>query len=213
MNGIMGFADLITHQETDEEQRQTYKKEIQNACNQLLFIINDILDISTIETGKVPLKISKVSLQSIINHLKQIFEPIAHEKNINFTIINPNQENILIETDELKLAQILSNIINNSIKFTDEGSVELSYSFEKQFIIFSISDTGIGIKPENHKAVFDRFRQEDYTLNRKHKGTGLGLSISKAFTELLGGEIWFEPNKTKGTTFYLSIPYNQDKTN
>jgi len=211
MNGIIGFSELIAHNDTNEEQRQSFKMLIQDACNQLLFIINDILDISVIEAGKVPLRIAKVSTQNIISNLKQQFEPIAVAKGIHFTTAGHDQNNVIIETDELKLVKILSNLISNSIKFTDEGSVEFGYYTDDQFVVFFVSDTGIGIKPENQEVIFESFRQEDSTLNRKYKGTGLGLSISKAFTELLGGKIWFEPNQTKGTTFYLSIPYKPSK--
>lgn len=214
MNGIVGFTELLANKDTTDEQRIFYKELILNACNQLLFIINDILDISAIETGKVTIKISKTSMSDIISNLKHFFTPLAKEKNIEFIIqIDDNSPIINFETDEVKLVQILTNLINNSFKFTDEGSVTFGYSIDDNYIKFHVSDTGIGIKPENQETIFERFIQEDVGLNRKHQGVGLGLSISKAFAELLGGKIWFEPNKTVGTTFYFTIPYKPIKVN
>ncbi len=214
MNGIVGFTELLANKDTTDEQRVFYKELILNACNQLLFIINDILDISAIETGKVTIKSSNVSMADVISNLKHFFTPLAREKNIEFIIqIDDNSSINYLETDEVKLVQILTNLINNSFKFTDEGSVTFGYSIDDNYIKFHVSDTGIGIKPENQKAIFERFRQEDVGLNRKHQGVGLGLSISKAFAELLGGKIWFEANKTVGTTFYFTIPYKPEKAN
>ncbi len=214
MNGIVGFTELLANKDTTDEQRVFYKQLILNACNQLLFIINDIIDISAIEAGEVTLKTSTVSMSDVISNLKYFFTPLAREKNVEFIIqADDNSEINNFETDEVKLIQILTNLINNSFKFTDKGSVTLGYNIEDKFIKFYISDTGIGIKPENEKAIFERFRQEDIGMNRKHQGVGLGLSISKAFAELLGGIIWFEANKTVGTTFYFTIPYIPSKVN
>ncbi len=214
MNGIMGFTELLVNKDTNDEQRVFYKERILNACNQLLFIINDIIDISAIETGKVSIRLSSVSMTEIVSNLKHFFEPLAVEKNIALVIQNMNESPIdYFETDEIKLVQILTNLINNSFKFTEKGSVIFGYNVEEKYIKFYVRDTGIGIKPENQETIFDRFRQADYGLNRKHQGTGLGLSISKAFAELLGGKIWFEPNKTVGTTFYFTIPYKPVKSN
>lgn len=207
MNGIIGFTDLIAQKDTVEENRQLYKELIQNSCNQLLFIINDVLDISAIETGQVSVIISSVSLNEVISKLKAFFDPLSREKKLELgTLIPPKSSVDLIETDGFKLFQILTNLINNSIKFTEKGYVEFGYEMDERKVTFFVRDTGIGIQPENSETIFERFRQEDNSLNRKYKGTGLGLSICKAYTEMLGGKIWFEPNKTKGTTFYLTIP-------
>lgn len=212
MNGIIGFTDLIAQKDTIEENRQLYKELIQNSCNQLLFIINDVLDISAIETGQVSLKISSVPLDELVSKLKAFFDPLAREKKLELTTRTSNKSRIsIIETDGFKLFQILTNLINNGIKFTEVGSVEFGYEMDDQKITFFVRDTGIGIQPDNRETIFDRFRQEDNTLNRKYKGTGLGLSICKAYTEMMNGKIWFEPNKTKGTTFYLTIPCKPTK--
>ncbi len=214
MNGIIGFTDLIAQKGILEENRQIYKELIQNSCNQLLFIINDVIDISAIETGQVSIKTSSVSLKELIEKLNTFFDPLAREKKLNLIVNLPNQSNLYrIETDEFKLTQILTNLINNSLKFTEEGTVEFGIDRDEHWISFYVKDTGIGIKPENQKSIFERFRQEDNTLNRKYKGTGLGLSICKAYTELLGGRIWFESNKLIGTTFFFTIPYKPSVIN
>lgn len=206
MNGIIGFTDLIAQKETLEENRMIYKELIQNSCNQLLFIINDVLDISAIETGQVSVKISSVSLDETISNLKAFFDPLAREKKLE--LFTKKKSDIdLIETDGFKLLQILTNLINNSLKFTERGFVEFGFSSDKKEITFYVKDTGIGIQKENQETIFERFRQEDNSLNRKYKGTGLGLSICKAYTEMLGGKIWFESNTVQGTTFYFTIPY------
>ena len=212
MNGIMGFTELYANAENTQDQIHAYRGLIRNACNQLLFIINDMLDMAAIETGKVAIKMSSVSLEYVVKNLRTFFESQAMEKNILLSFSLTDECKISIETDELKLVQILTNLINNGIKFTDEGTVEVRCSIIANNVVFSISDSGIGINPENQDLVFERFRQVDNTLNRRYQGVGLGLSISKAFTELLGGKIWFEPNLSKGTTFHLSLPLKLVKT-
>jgi len=205
MNGIIGFTELISDKSIDDVQRKTYKEQIQNSCNQLLFTINDVLDISVIEAGEVSIKKSTVSLSEVLINLQHFFEPLAKDKKIKLShTIDYDGTNI--ETDELKLVQILNNLINNGIKFTEKGSVEFGYEKKNGYLQFFVKDTGIGIKTENRSLVFERFMQEDNSMNRKYKGTGLGLPISKAYAELLGGKIWFESNSPNGTIFYFTLP-------
>ena len=113
----------------------------------------------------------------------------------------------VIITDGTKLVQILSNLINNAIKFTPEGRIDIGYKLQDSFLEFSVKDTGIGIPPEYHSKVFERFYQVDNTVSRQYQGTGLGLSICKAYAELLGGKIWLESQPGNGTTFSFTIPY------
>jgi len=206
MNGIIGFTELISDKNIDDIQRKTYKEQIQNSCNQLLFTINDVLDISVIEAGEVSIKKSTVSLSEVLINLQHFFEPLAKDKKIKLSH-TVDYNDINIETDELKLVQILNNLISNGIKFTEEGSVEFGFNKMNDYLQFFVKDTGIGIKPENRSLVFERFMQEDNSMNRKYKGTGLGLPISKAFAEMLGGKIWFENNNPRGTIFYFTLPY------
>jgi signal transduction histidine kinase len=112
-----------------------------------------------------------------------------------------------IMTDGTKLVQILSNLINNALKFTPEGSIDIGYKLKDGFLEFFVKDTGIGIPPEFHSKVFERFYQVDNTVSRQYQGTGLGLSICKAYAELLGGKIWLESQPGNGTTFIFTIPY------
>ncbi|MFO8234455.1 MAG: ATP-binding protein [Bacteroidales bacterium] len=117
----------------------------------------------------------------------------------------------IIITDPNKLDQILTNLINNAIKFTDQGTVEFGYSFQNNEIRFYVSDMGIGIEDNLKEKISERFRQEELTIARKYEGVGLGLSISKAYVEMLGGEIWLESEKNKGTTFYFTIPVEKKR--
>jgi|GEM_PF-2967582 signal transduction histidine kinase len=207
MNGIMGFSELIADNNLDPEQRLAYKNMIQNSCNQLLMIINDVLDISTIETGQVVIKISKFSLQRVLSNLHEFFKPLAQEKGIAIEYQSIGQPDYIIHSDEIKLHQVLTNLLSNAIKFTEEGMVSMGYELVNGNIQIYVRDTGIGISPENAAAVFERFRQEDNSLNRKYKGTGLGLAICKAYMELLNGKIWFDSEPNRGTIFYVSLPY------
>ena len=213
MNGIIGFANLLVNPELSESKRQFYFEILKNSCNQLLNVINDIIDISKIETGQVTLSESSLNLNDLIKNLSDFFLPLAAENGIKLKTSVPAVESFFVLSDETKLNQVLNNLINNALKFTEAGEIEFGYSLKGNLIEFFVKDTGIGIKEEYITVIFERFRQADMTYSKNNGGTGLGLAISKAYAELFGGKIWVESEYGKGSVFYFTIPYKDSNLN
>jgi PAS domain S-box-containing protein len=211
LNAIVGFSSLLNDADGFPESLKEYTSIILGSSNQLLSIVNDILTISRIQTGQEIVTISDVLINSVLDDLYTIYKSQAQQNNISFTVNKENNDrNFVILTDETKLVQILTNLLNNAFKYTHEGSITIGYTLKKDHVGFYVSDTGIGIAPENHKIIFDRFRQADTSFARTYGGTGLGLSISKSFAELLHGNIWVESALGKGSTFNLLLPCQFD---
>ncbi|MDD2281391.1 MAG: PAS domain S-box protein, partial [Bacteroidales bacterium] len=210
MNSIVGFSDLLADPDTLPEERKHYTEIIIQNSNQLLSIINDIVNIATIEAGQERAIINPVNINSICNLVYEQFLHKAKNKNIVLVFNNylPSVESDVM-TDGTKLTQILTNLINNALKFTENGYIELGYSVEGDNLKFFVKDTGIGIPPEKHEEIFKRFSQLNLAKNYQYGGSGLGLSISKAYVELLGGKIWIHSSPGKGSTFYFTIPYTK----
>ncbi|MBN2891404.1 MAG: response regulator [Bacteroidales bacterium] len=216
LNAICGFSGMLNMPKITDEKRDTFVSIIQNSSNQLLSIVTDILTISSLETKQEKLNISKVNINEIIVDLLTIFKTQAQNKNISlYSKQQLNDKQSEIYTDKTKITQILSNLLSNALKFTHEGFIEFGYTIletrhgvsQHHDLQFYLKDTGIGIKPELHEKIFERFRQADKSIQMNFGGTGLGLSISKGFAELLGGKIWVESEPEKGSTFYFTIPY------
>ncbi len=175
----------------------------------MLNTINNIIDISKIETGNESLLIEEVDIESMVNELISFFEPETHKKGLSLIAENnSNEPAIQFYTDNYKLNSILINLVKNAIKFTKEGNIKLEYRVFNDRAEFSISDTGIGIPPEKCQAIFDYFVQADLSHNRGFEGSGLGLAITKGYVSLLDGKIWVESELGKGSTFYVIIPNN-----
>lgn len=208
LNGIVGFAQILNKPELKPEQKEKYLKLITNSSFQLLHIVEDIITISQIQTGQILRKLFHVQLNKLILDQLEDHKKRALEKQIELSTklhLTDKQDEIL--ADRPKLVQILKNLIENAIKFTLEGSVEIGYMINDSYIKFYVKDTGIGIPEALQEKIFDQFWQAETGLSRQFGGTGLGLSICKAFVEFLGGKIWFESEVGKGTTFYFTIPY------
>ncbi|RNJ47982.1 response regulator [Methylocystis hirsuta] len=184
-----------------------YAQSISAAGNDLLTLINDILDLSKIEAGKIDLDIAPVAISRLVSGLERRFEPLASERKLEFRIIvNPSCPQT-IETDLQRVQQILSNLLSNALKFTEKGAIRLLVApKDSRRIAFTVEDTGIGIPADQHEVIFKAFQQADGTTNRKFGGTGLGLSISREFAELLGGEIRIHSMPGEGSVFTLLIP-------
>jgi len=210
MNSIVGFSDLLADPDTLPEERKHFSEIIIQNSNQLLSIINDIVNIATIEAGQEKAIINPVNINSICNLVYEQFFQKAKSQNIVLVFNNylPNIESDIM-TDGTKLTQILTNLINNALKFTEEGYIELGYSVEGDYLKFFVKDTGIGIPQEKHEEIFKRFSQLSLAKNYQYRGSGLGLSISKAYVELLGGKIWIQSSPGNGSTFYFTIPYTK----
>jgi PAS domain S-box-containing protein len=205
LNGIIGFAGLLKRQNLDKEKQEKYAEIIHSSSHQLLAIINDIIDISKIEAGQMVVYQEAINISHIITELNYIYKSLAEKKNIEFRIC-PMEDILEISSDEVKLKQILNNLLNNALKFTHKGFIELGYKKQDHEAIFWVRDTGIGIPDDFKRIIFERFRQVEIASNKKYGGTGLGLSISKALVQMLGGRIWLDSEVDKGTTFYFTIP-------
>jgi CheY-like chemotaxis protein len=210
MNGIVGFSALITQPGLPSKEVEEYFGIINDCSNQLLAIINDIVSIATLEAGQEKLRESNMNLNKAIQLAVLQHHGKAIEKGLNlyytFGLVDDSAE---IIADETKLTQVLNNLISNGIKFTSSGSVHVGYSVENKSIKLFIKDTGLGIAPEMHDVIFDRFRQVNHALSMNTGGTGLGLSISKSYIELMGGRIWLESEPGIGSTFYIELPFKQ----
>jgi len=208
MNGIIGFSEMLDNENITEEKRMYYSKIIRNSSYQLLRIINDILEISTLETRQEKVKEEQLSLNDFLMELFEVFNIKSKEQNIPLRINHTaaDQQHVII-TDKSKLHKILSNLLHNAIKFTPEGSIEIGYIVKDNKLTFYVKDTGIGISPENKEFIFERFAQEEKEISQEHGGLGLGLSIAKENARLLEGTITVESEKGKGSTFFVTIPY------
>jgi signal transduction histidine kinase len=208
LNGIMGFSNLLVKNNLTEEKKKFYSQIIVNNSKQLLNIIDDILEISRLETKQVTVFKNKISINSLVSDLFLIFEIRTKEKNLKFTLRKGlSDRKSFVYSDDVKLRRILNNLLSNAVKFTNFGFIEFGYQLVEENIEFYVKDSGVGILPENFETIFQRFSQEEKELSRKSGGLGLGLSIAKESAELLGGQIRFESEKGSGTTFFVSIPY------
>lgn len=208
MNGIIGFSELLNNPDITDQERSLFSKTVQNSSYQLLRIIDDILEISTLETKQKQIVETEFDLNELLEELLAIFnlKRTIGDVSLNFKKSLPNSQSRII-LDKTKLNKILSNIIENALRYTEKGFVEIGYYLEANNIVLYVKDSGIGISPENHSMVFERFSQEDKDLSRKYGGLGLGLAISKESARLMGGDITLESVKGKGSTFFIILPY------
>ena len=207
MNAIVGFTSLMESSDLSEETRKQYFDIISQSSNQLLSIISDIVDISNIETGHLKITSEKVNINILLRNLYEQNSYKARLENISFKVsVALNDSSAITICDEIKLIQVISNLLNNAFKFTSKGSVEFGYSTVNDYLQFYVKDTGTGISEENFSKIFDRFYQIENPFI-KPGGTGLGLSICKAYVELMGGRIWLESEPGKGSTFYFTLPF------
>jgi PAS domain S-box-containing protein len=213
LNAIIGFSSFMTEYGVDQD-TITNSKIIFNSGNHLLALVEDILDISIIETGQLKTCFKIVQLTSVLNEVRDIIQGEILKENktgIEFILNNdPQADELIIKTDSIRLKQVLINLLKNALKFTDEGQVVFGYTRilkdGKEYIKFFVKDTGIGIDKKYHEIIFNIFRQIDDTHTRKYGGAGIGLSIVKRIVEIFGGEIWVESEPGKGSVFYFTIP-------
>lgn len=208
MNAIMGFSEFLNEPGLSEEERKKFTSVIQSSSKQLLSIVNDILTISAIETRQEKANIEAVQINDVTSELLSIFSEKANKKNLSLELENglPDIE-AEVMTDRTKLTQILTNLLDNALKFTHEGGIRFGYKLKKDELRFFVKDTGIGVEAEYHDKIFERFRQARHNTGKMYGGTGLGLSISKGFAEILGGKMWMKARKEQGSAFFFTIPY------
>ena len=217
MNGVLGMSELLRHSPTLDDRQRRYAVTIHQSGSALLQIINDILDFSKIEAGKLELDIAQFSLRDIVEDAVDILAERAHSKGLELICDVPAQIETTVCGDGLRLRQIIINLISNAVKFTERGEVKVRVRHEDTGLLnsmfhFEISDTGIGIKPENCATIFESFAQEDSSTTRRYGGTGLGLAICRQLVELMGGQIGVTSKPGKGSTFFFSVPLATDLT-
>ncbi|HEX8801718.1 MAG TPA: response regulator, partial [Terriglobales bacterium] len=209
MNAIIGMTHLALKTDLSPKQAD-YLNKVKSAAQSLLGIINDILDFSKIEAGKLDIEKTDFQLENVLDNLSNIVSQKAHEKNLEFLISAQHDIPSNLVGDPLRLGQILINLVNNAIKFTERGDVLVTVASEEQLtnrvkLKFAVRDSGIGMTPEQSARLFQAFSQADTSTTRKYGGTGLGLSISKRLVEMMEGSIWVESQAGVGSTFYFTV--------
>jgi signal transduction histidine kinase/CheY-like chemotaxis protein len=213
MNAIVGFSDLLSDEAIKPEDRRDFIAQINQGADDLMRLIDDIIDIAKIEAGQVNVHISECLIRDLYKELHLMF--IQNVKRVGKDKVNIRLdwnwpvEELAIYTDPFRLKQILVNLLSNAVKFTEEGEIVLGIAEDPKGILFYVKDTGIGIREEKQKVIFDRFMQGHETKTKLYGGTGLGLAISKNLTEILGGEIGVDSKTGEGSTFWFILPRNE----
>ena len=211
MNGIIGLTNVLLGQDLADAHRE-HLLLIRKSAVRLMTIINDILDFSKLEAGRFELEQHPFSLRGLLREVMLPMEPSVQKKNLQLNLVVDPAVPDIVQGDPTKVMQVLTNLIDNSLKFTDRGCVSVEVQLKKEdkslpgTLLFKVADTGIGIVPAYQAKVFASFSQADSSHSRKFGGTGLGLSISKGLVELMGGQIWFESEPDRGTSFYFTLP-------
>jgi len=210
LNAIVGFANIILEEDLSIEEKEKYFSYINQNSNQLIGLINDIIDISKIESGQLIIQNSEFNLNQHLREIEEIITNEKHNRNKSHLLIfleNELSDNDCdISIDPYRLRQILINLLVNAVKFTPKGFIQFGYRIlEDEMILFYVRDSGIGISKDDQKLIFQNFRKLDNTISRRYGGTGLGLAISENLVNLMGGKIWLQSELGKGTTFYFTI--------
>ena len=210
MNGILGFADLLREPRLTGEEQQQYIDIIKTSGERMLNIINDLINISKVESGQMELSFAETNINEQLDFLFNFFRLEANDKGLDLDMRTPLPfQEAVITTDREKVYAILTNLIKNAIKFTEQGRIEFGYHVRDSLLEFYVQDTGIGIPSSNWETIFQRFVQADLSLSRGYEGAGLGLSIAKAYVDILGGNIWMDSEVGKGTRFSFTLPVNR----
>ncbi len=206
MNSILGFLELLKEPRMDDLQKTGYIDIVNLSAQRLLATINDIVELSKLESGQSEVLMQDVDINELMEEQYSLFKPKADEKGLVLKLADRlHDEPLHVLSDKHKLASIMANLLNNAIKFTDHGHVELGNYVEGDELVFFVKDTGVGIPESKLQAIFERFVQADPEITRGHEGSGLGLSIARAYLKLLDGRIWVESEQGKGSTFYFAI--------
>ena len=209
MNGVMGFAELLKDPHFSGEEKESFIELINRSGQRMLALINDLIDISRIDARDVTVEITGTPVNTMLGDLYALFKPEAVKRGLRLTYRSElsDSESIIL-TDSAKLYQILTNLVQNAMKFTSNGEIDFGYKRIDHMLEFYVIDSGRGIPADQKGKIFERFNQADNSLTRAHEGSGLGLSISKAFVEMLGGTIHVESVEGAGSTFSFTLPYN-----
>jgi len=207
LNAIVGFINILTTYQVTEEEKDLYAGIVQESSDKLLQILNDVIEISELNTKQCKIFNNEVNLKTVFFNLKNKYSEKARVKNLKLSLSkNLPEDEMIILTDKYRLKRILGRLIENAIKFTDTGFVEIGYRWIDKEIELYVKDTGIGIDKEKKEKIFESFSQENIQISRDFGGLGIGLAIAKENVKLLGGRIGFDSEKGKGTTFYFYLP-------
>ncbi|MBN2611633.1 MAG: response regulator [Bacteroidales bacterium] len=204
MNAIVGFSNLLLT-EHDDNEKDEYIRIINDNCDNLMVLINDILDISLIEANQLKTELLPFDTTQVLKDLESVYR-LKNKSGVGLFLEIPENTQLILNTDQYRLRQIISNLLSNAIKYTDKGEIRFGYVLKEKDVVFYVSDSGIGIEKNDFLRVFDYFQKLENDTTKLYKGTGIGLSICKKLVELLGGEIWLESEPGKGSTFYFSLP-------
>jgi signal transduction histidine kinase len=212
LNAITGFCDLIANPSEDDSQKVLYANIISRNVDILLELVNDIFDLSQIESGTVEIDRKELKVNELIATVQTYFnmEKTKIDKNhLQISVNKANKDNnFSFLGDPYKIRRNLNNLVENAMKFTSEGTIEIGYNLDtEKMVTFYVKDEGIGLEQAELKTIFDRFRQADERSIKQYGGLGLGLTVANGFSELMGGKLWAESEPGKGATFYFSVPF------
>lgn len=207
LNGVIGYAELLVELADDDERRQ-YAQVIRDSGDHLLTLLNSILDMARLEAGKMPIVAGPVRVDELVSQACAIHRPVAEAKGLVLDCQAPGA--LTAHADRTRVLQVLNNLLHNALKFTDAGRVALRVRVEGERCVFEVSDTGCGIDPAQHAAIFERFRQADDFETRSQGGAGLGLALCRELIELMGGRIWLDSAPGQGAAFSFSLPLERE---
>ncbi len=214
MNGILGFIELLNSEELSEDRQKNYLNIVNKSGQRMLNTLNDLIDIAKIEAGVMKVHHNNFNFVDELHHIYDFFKPAVQEKGLTFILDLPKvSQHKIINSDQNKFTTIISSLIKNAIKFTDKGSISLVCEVKNNELTIAVKDTGSGIPDSRQDAIFNRFEQGDIKDHLAKQGSGLGLSIAKAYTDMIGAKLWFETTLNEGSTFFLSLPLNNNSKN
>ena len=206
LNAIVGFSSLMADPDISDEDKVSFEEQVSRNSDYLLSLIDDIIDVSKIESNQLTVNIRSVDIVPLMLQLTETFQlGVQSKKNVK-VIARLDSSELIINVDKIRLEQIFRNLVANAVKFTEEGTIEISCVQGKEFYTFLVKDTGIGIHVDDQLVIFDRFMKIDNNKQHLHRGTGIGLFLTKQLVEIFGGKIWVESEVGKGSSFYFTIP-------
>ena len=216
MNSIIGFSNILAKNNLTADQKELYLEYINSSSDDLLNLVENMIDLAMLEAGQMELNTAACSVNALFNELYANFNRQKHilEKHSVALLMSKSVEenDLVIETDTLRLKQVLSNLISNGLKFTDKGVVEFGYEVNEQNqLYFFVNDSGKGVSEDMQNVIFNSFQKENDDSENQQSGVGIGLAIAKEVVKLMGGDIGFKPNPTRGTLFYFTLPMRKVK--
>lgn len=206
LNSIIGFSSLIVEGELSAEQKTLYTRQVQDNSDYLLKLIEDIIDVSKIESNQLTVSFREVDVNALMEKLVQSFQlAVSDKKDLKITL-HSDCKNLVLMADPIRLEQVFRNLLSNAVKFTEKGTIEMGCQKSADYYTFYVKDSGIGLHPEHHQTIFDRFIKIENDKQQLYRGTGIGLYLSRQLVEMFGGKIWLESELGQGACFYFTIP-------